>query len=127
MAIEDKTILTPQQVDGELENLEGWQRRDVVISRAFTFANFRDITSFLNHLVRTITEMNHHPDFTMDTGALEMNRVSLPAVVDAEFFRQVTGKLLRRILCVFPAHVVISVNVDGGQAEDLRDRNCRSV
>lgn len=68
MAIEDKTALTEIEADAQLETLTGWGRKGVVISRDFTFANFGDITSFLNHLVRTITEQNHHPDFCLDTG-----------------------------------------------------------
>ena len=64
---EDKTTLSAAQVDAELQTLAGWSRDGIVISRAFVFANFKDITSFLNHLTRTITEQNHHPDFSLDT------------------------------------------------------------
>ena len=65
---EDKTVLTADQVDAELTNLTGWIRGGTVIYRNFTMANFKDITDFLNHLVGTITEQNHHPDFSLDTG-----------------------------------------------------------
>ena len=65
---EDKTVLTAEQVDTELTNLKGWTREGTVIYRNFTMANFKDITDFLNHLVDTITEQNHHPDFSLDTG-----------------------------------------------------------
>ena len=65
---EDKTILTAEQVDAELANLTGLAREGTVIYRDFTMANFKDITGFLNHLVDTITEQNHHPDFSLDTG-----------------------------------------------------------
>ena len=65
---EDKTILTAEQVDTELANLTGWAREGTVIYRDFTMANFKDITDFLNHLVDTITEQNHHPNFSLDTG-----------------------------------------------------------
>jgi len=66
---EDKTSLSPEAADEELKKIEGWSRDGIAISRNFTLANFRDITSFLNHLVRTITEQNHHPDFSLDTGS----------------------------------------------------------
>jgi pterin-4a-carbinolamine dehydratase len=68
MAAEDRTVLSPDQVDMELETLEGWRRDGAVLSRDFVFGNFRDITAFLNHLVRTITGQNHHPDFSLNTG-----------------------------------------------------------
>lgn len=66
---EDKTVLTSEEVDEELKTLEGWSRDGIIISRDFVLANFKDITSFLNHLVKTITDMNHHPDFSLDTGS----------------------------------------------------------
>ncbi|MEW6750693.1 MAG: 4a-hydroxytetrahydrobiopterin dehydratase [Candidatus Latescibacterota bacterium] len=69
MPQEDKTVLPAAQVDAELKGLEGWRRDGSTISREFRFANFRDITAFLNHLVRTITEQNHHPDFRLETGS----------------------------------------------------------
>ena len=65
---EDKTTLTAAEVDAELQTLAGWSRDGIIISRDFVFTNFKDITSFLNHLTRTITEQNHHPDFSLDTG-----------------------------------------------------------
>lgn len=68
MAVEDKTVFTSAEVDKELPSLAGWRRDGVIISRDFTFDNFKDITAFLNHLVRAITEQNHHPDFSLDTG-----------------------------------------------------------
>ena len=60
---EDKTTLSTAEVDAELPALEGWRRDGIILARDFVFANFKDITSFLNHLTRTITEQNHHPDF----------------------------------------------------------------
>ena len=64
---EDKTTLNAEEVDAELQTLEGWSRDGIVISRDFVFGNFNAITSFLNHLTATITEQNHHPDFSLDT------------------------------------------------------------
>jgi pterin-4a-carbinolamine dehydratase len=69
MPSEDKTILTSDEVDETLRALAGWSRDGTIISRDFVMANFKDITSFLNHLVKTITAMNHHPDFSLDTGS----------------------------------------------------------
>ena len=65
---EDKGVLGVEEVDAELESLDGWSREDVLISRDFVLANFGDITVFLQHLVGTIAAQNHHPDFSLDTG-----------------------------------------------------------
>jgi pterin-4a-carbinolamine dehydratase len=73
---EDKTVLSAADVDRELKTLEGWTRSEAVLSRNFVFKNFRDITSFLNHLVKSITEQNHHPDFSLNTG-MKMISVAL--------------------------------------------------
>jgi pterin-4a-carbinolamine dehydratase len=66
---EDKTSLSAETADAELKDIEGWHRDNITIARDFKLANFKDITSFLNHLVKTITEQNHHPDFSLDTGS----------------------------------------------------------
>jgi pterin-4a-carbinolamine dehydratase len=66
---EDKTTLSAAEVDKQLDHLAGWSRNGVVISRHFVLANFADITSFLNHLVSTITQQNHHPDFSLATAS----------------------------------------------------------
>jgi pterin-4a-carbinolamine dehydratase len=76
MAEENKTTLSDAQVDKELQTLAGWTRSEAVLARHFVFQNFEEITSFLNHLVRTITAQNHHPDFSLNTG-LKMVAVAL--------------------------------------------------
>ncbi len=81
MATEDKTALSPAQVDEELKTLEGWTRSEAVLSRNFVFKNFRDITAFLNYLIKAITEQNHHPDFSLNTG---MKMVSVALTTHSE-------------------------------------------
>ena len=76
MAEENKTALTAAQVDDVLQTLEGWSRSEMVLTRAFVFHDFEEITAFLTHLVRAITTQNHHPDFSLNTG-LKMVAVAL--------------------------------------------------
>ena len=71
--MENKTKLTPSQLNEELRELDGWIYEDSTISRKFSLDNFSDITAFLNHLVETITEQNHHPDFSLDTSSRSIN------------------------------------------------------
>ena len=54
---EDKGVLGVEEVDAELESLDGGSREGVTISRDFVLANFG-----------TIAAQNHHPDFSLDTG-----------------------------------------------------------
>jgi pterin-4a-carbinolamine dehydratase len=67
MPEEDKRLLSLDEIDQSLSLLQGWQRENSLLKKEFTFSNFREITSFLNHLVQTITLQNHHPDFAVDT------------------------------------------------------------
>jgi len=73
---ENKTALSAAQVNEALQTLEGWTRSEAVLVRHFVFHTFEEITSFLDHLVRTITVQNHHPDFSLNTG-LKMVAVAL--------------------------------------------------
>ena len=56
----------------------------------------------------------------------KMNVVFFPAIVDAEFFRQVPGKLVRRLLSVFLVHRVVGTHIYDGHCQHqlLRDRAC---
>ena len=86
--MEDKTVLSAEEVDAELPSLPGWNRDGIVISKNFVMANFADITNFLNHLVQAITTANHHPDFSLDTGsrtiAVSLTTYSEKAVTRAD-------------------------------------------
>ena len=102
MAEENKTVLSSAQVDDALETLEGWSRSKAVLVRNFVFQDFQEITSFLNHLVRTITAHNHHPDFSLNTG-LQMVSVALTTqseqaitLSDIEFARALNTWALER-------------------------------
>tara|TARA_B100000579_G_scaffold431691_1_gene447187 strand:+ start:134 stop:442 length:309 start_codon:yes stop_codon:yes gene_type:complete len=65
---ENKTVVDAETLKRNIKELDGWGlKKNTVIERNFTFNNFKDITTFLNHLVNTITELNHHPDFSLDT------------------------------------------------------------
>ena len=66
--IENKSVLSNDEVDAKLKALDGWTRDGVVISKDFVLKNFKDITAFLQHLVGTIAAQNHHPDFSLNTG-----------------------------------------------------------
>ena len=67
---ENKTAINTEALKRNIKSLKGWGlRKDTVIECNYTFNNFKDITTFLNHLVNTITELNHHPDFSLDTNS----------------------------------------------------------
>lgn len=67
MRIEDKSLLTDEELAAELEGLEGWSKQGKAIVRRYLFDNFGAITAFMKHLAQTIEDNNHHPDAILDT------------------------------------------------------------
>lgn len=57
--------LEKQQSIKYLEDLPGWQLSDEgkSISRKFSFENFLETMSFINHLAKVAETEDHHPDF----------------------------------------------------------------
>jgi hypothetical protein len=53
-------------------------------------------------------------NFPVHARALEVNAIALPAIIDAEFVRQVARQFLGGGLRGLAAHFVKSMNVDGG-------------
>ena len=51
---EDKTAIDKNTLIQNIKHLDGWslKKRDTIIERNFTFNNFKDITLFLNHLIK---------------------------------------------------------------------------
>lgn len=63
--MEEKQLLSDADIERELARLEGWSREGMDLKKTFCFSNYRDITGFLQHLVQTIVDQNHHPDFSL--------------------------------------------------------------
>lgn len=51
-------------------------------------------------------------DRAADAGALEVNVIAFPPVVDVELAGQVTGKIVSRGLCILSGQVVVGVQID---------------
>ena len=50
-------------------------------------------------------------DGAADAGALEMNVIAFPSVVDVELAGQVTGKIVGRGLCILAGQVVVGMQI----------------
>ncbi len=55
-------LLSEQEVESRLADLEGWQRRGDAIERQFDLRDFMGSVEFVNRVARPAEEMNHHPD-----------------------------------------------------------------
>jgi len=68
-------ILTPQQIDDALADLDGWTHADGALTRTFRFADFARAVDFVEQLADVAESMQHHPDID-----IRYNKVTLRAV-----------------------------------------------
>ncbi len=65
--MEDKTLLSQEELQKELKELDGWSREFKCISRRFYIEDWAQITRFIKHIAQVIEETNHHPDIVFHT------------------------------------------------------------
>jgi len=95
--MEDKSVLTDDQLAAAIAALDGWHRDGIYLKKDFVFANYKQINAFLPYLTTTIVAQNHHPDFafvggdkrvsvevtTHSAGRLTQADIDLAAALDA--------------------------------------------
>ena len=54
--------LTKEEVSLKLSDLEGWEYKDSVIYKTFSFLNFRQALLFVLNVGFIAEKMNHHPE-----------------------------------------------------------------
>ena len=59
-------VLTPQEVDRQLKNLNGWTLEGRAIRKQFTFEDFPGAVAFVNRLVPGAQSADHHPDILIN-------------------------------------------------------------
>jgi 4a-hydroxytetrahydrobiopterin dehydratase len=68
------TLLTPEDLDGALNSLDGWTRvygRDA-IEKTFKFGNFQKAFDFMTLVAAKAEDMNHHPEWFNVYSTLEV-------------------------------------------------------
>jgi 4a-hydroxytetrahydrobiopterin dehydratase len=55
-------LLSDQEVESRLAELDGWQRDGDSTKRQFQFKDFVGSVDFVNRITPLAEEMNHHPD-----------------------------------------------------------------
>ena len=66
--MEDKTHISASEILAQLSAYTGWEIDGIMLKKVFQFENYRDINRFLPYYTKTIVEINHHPDFSFDSG-----------------------------------------------------------
>ena len=67
--MEDKTHISHDDILAALSQYEGWFIDGILLKKTFQFDNYKDINQFLPYYIKTIVSLNHHPDFSFDSGA----------------------------------------------------------
>lgn len=78
-------LLSQEEIDDRLQQLNGWKQDGPRIVRDFTFTSFKEAMSFINQLAEVAEEIDHHPDMTIN-----YTRVALSVTTHSE------GGLTRR-------------------------------
>jgi 4a-hydroxytetrahydrobiopterin dehydratase len=68
------TLLTPEDLDGALNSLDGWTRVDGrdAIEKTFKFGNFQKAFDFMTLVAAKAEDMNHHPEWFNVYGNVEI-------------------------------------------------------
>lgn len=88
------TLLTQQQINEALNQLEGWTFKDNGIEKNFVFKDFKETLSIMMGIGMIAEEMNHHPEWfnvynkldirlsTHDAGGVTEKDVTLAKKID---------------------------------------------
>ena len=55
-------LLSDEEIEARLGELEGWTRKDRFIQRIFKFPRFMKAIEFINRVAELAEEADHHPD-----------------------------------------------------------------
>ena len=72
-------LLNDEDIQAELDKLEGWSREGDSIRRELKFDDFQGSIDFVNRITPPAEEMNHHPDI-----AISWNKVQLTLSTHSE-------------------------------------------
>ena len=58
-------LLSDEEIDRRLRDLEGWEREGDAIARSFDRGDFVGSVRFIDAIVEPAEEMGHHPDLSV--------------------------------------------------------------
>ena len=62
---EEMSLLTDEQIDDALIELNGWKHQNGAISKTITFDSYMESIGYINRLAEKAEELNHHPDMVV--------------------------------------------------------------
>lgn len=55
--------LSANEIEEALKKLSGWELKDNMIKKSFTFTDFKEAFSVMTHIAFECEKQNHHPDW----------------------------------------------------------------
>ena len=80
-------VLTKEQAEEKLTDLDGWGLSGKTITRTFEFDDFDRAMDFVNHVAAAAEEHDHHPDIDIRYGTVKLSLSSHSAggLTEADF------------------------------------------
>jgi len=87
--------LNPEEINQELQDLEGWSIVDEKLHKEFLFDTFNQAFGFMTRAAMEIEKMNHHPEWfnvynritieltTHDAGGITKNDINLAKILNS--------------------------------------------
>ena len=64
----NRDLLTPDEIEPRLAQLNGWTVEGKELVRSFDFRDFMGPVGFVNRIAAAAEELNHHPDLEVGWG-----------------------------------------------------------
>jgi len=68
----ERRILTTDDIDAALQQLDGWRAEDGYLKKRWTFSDFAESLAFVNNVGALAETADHHPDITFGWGYAEI-------------------------------------------------------
>jgi 4a-hydroxytetrahydrobiopterin dehydratase len=59
-----KEKLSDIEIQAELKSLSGWKHENNSLQKTYLFPTFEDVIAFMNTCAPSISQANHHPEWT---------------------------------------------------------------
>lgn len=69
----ERKKLLPEEIQQNLNDLDGWKAENDVLSKKFKFENFAEALEFVNRVGEIAERHDHHPDIYFGWGYAEIN------------------------------------------------------
>lgn len=95
-------VLTEEQVESALAELDGWELRDRRLRKQYTFRTFLRAIAFVNSVAYLAEAAGHHPDITINYNKVTLRIIthSAGALTDRDFAlaRDIDAKLTSKLM-----------------------------